>query len=36
MLEKKTWDDIPTEEVIPEMYRKIVWGGKVDDCQNGI
>lgn len=29
MIEKKTWDDIPTEEVTPEMHRKIVWGEKL-------
>ncbi len=29
MVEKKTWDDIPTEEVTPEMHRKILWGEKL-------
>ena len=28
-LEKKTWEQIPTEEVTPEMHRKILWGEKL-------
>lgn len=29
MLSKTNWDDVPTEEVTPEMHRKIVWGEKL-------
>ena len=29
MLKKINWDDVPTEEVTPQMHRKIVSGEKL-------
>ena len=29
MLKKINWDEVPTEEVTPQMHRKIVWGEKL-------
>jgi len=29
MVQKQNWDSVPTEEVNPSMFRKIVWGEKL-------
>lgn len=29
MLSKTNWNDVPSEEVTPEMHRKIIWGEKL-------
>ena len=29
MIEKLNWESIPTEEVNPFMFRKMIWGEKI-------